>query len=117
MVCRVRFFFFSSRRRHTRCSRDWSSDVCSSDLSGGGTYFLRRKKLNGGQRSRCAGESMFPHPTTRGGKATNSASELPCPSRRPRSFGLQPPLRPKRFASGSAGLRSGCNPNEKQLSN
>src|SRR6266498_5034718 len=27
-------FFFSSRRRHTRCGRDWSSDVCSSDLSG-----------------------------------------------------------------------------------
>src|SRR5205809_4614835 len=27
------FFFFSSRRRHTRCSRDWSSDVCSSDLA------------------------------------------------------------------------------------
>src|SRR5690606_39569192 len=25
-------FFFSSRRRHTRFSRDWSSDVCSSDL-------------------------------------------------------------------------------------
>src|SRR3989442_2812430 len=25
-------FFFSSRRRHTRCGRDWSSDVCSSDL-------------------------------------------------------------------------------------
>src|SRR6266542_5281484 len=29
LVCR---FFFSSRRRHTRCYRDWSSDVCSSDL-------------------------------------------------------------------------------------
>src|SRR2546429_7259759 len=29
-------FFFSSRRRHTRCSRDWSSDVCSSDLTVGG---------------------------------------------------------------------------------
>src|SRR5690554_3975107 len=28
----VFFFFFSSRRRHTRCGRDWSSDVCSSDL-------------------------------------------------------------------------------------
>src|SRR2546429_9622822 len=28
----VILFFFSSRRRHTRCSRDWSSDVCSSDL-------------------------------------------------------------------------------------
>src|SRR2546422_5532835 len=26
------FFFFSSKRRHTRCSRDWSSDVFSSDL-------------------------------------------------------------------------------------
>src|SRR5207245_8794916 len=25
-------FFFASRRRHTRCYRDWSSDVCSSDL-------------------------------------------------------------------------------------
>src|SRR2546422_4187069 len=28
----VFIFFFSSRRRHTICSRDWSSDVCSSDL-------------------------------------------------------------------------------------
>src|SRR6267378_1676856 len=28
------FFFFSSRRRHTRSLRDWSSDVCSSDLIG-----------------------------------------------------------------------------------
>src|SRR5699024_4592244 len=27
------FFFFSSRRRHTRSKRDWSSDVCSSDLN------------------------------------------------------------------------------------
>src|SRR2546421_1294837 len=27
------FFFFSSRRRHTRSDRDWSSDVCSSDLA------------------------------------------------------------------------------------
>src|SRR5688572_32733907 len=29
----VFFFFFSSRRRHTRFDCDWSSDVCSSDLS------------------------------------------------------------------------------------
>src|SRR2546422_759424 len=35
-------FFFSSRRRHTGCSRDWSSDVCSSDLSVYG-----RSKLEG----------------------------------------------------------------------
>src|SRR5690554_6883205 len=32
MCCFFFFFFFSSRRRHTRCGRDWSSDVCSSDL-------------------------------------------------------------------------------------
>src|SRR5438093_8213350 len=31
------FFFFSSRRRHTRLVSDWSSDVCSSDLSEGKT--------------------------------------------------------------------------------
>src|SRR5699024_11435731 len=30
--CIFYFFFFSSRRRHTRSKRDWSSDVCSSDL-------------------------------------------------------------------------------------
>src|SRR5256885_12220376 len=30
------FFFFSSRRRHTRLQGDWSSDVCSSDLKFGG---------------------------------------------------------------------------------
>src|SRR3989442_8937665 len=34
-------FFFSSRRRHTRCGRDWSSDVCSSDLRGGGLCAAR----------------------------------------------------------------------------
>src|SRR5690349_22511343 len=34
------FFFFSSRRRHTRSLRDWSSDVCSSDLA------IQFKKLN-----------------------------------------------------------------------
>src|SRR5690554_7599158 len=38
----LRLFFFSSRRRHTRCGRDWSSDVCSSDLSMG----LRLPALN-----------------------------------------------------------------------
>src|SRR3712207_8785756 len=33
------FFFFSSRRRHTRYWRDWSSDVCSSDLEKMGVDF------------------------------------------------------------------------------
>src|SRR2546430_7738540 len=33
-MIQLRFFFFSSRRRHTRFDCDWSSDVCSSDLFG-----------------------------------------------------------------------------------
>src|SRR5260370_40679582 len=33
------FFFFSSRRRHTRFKCDWSSDVCSSDLQRGPTRY------------------------------------------------------------------------------
>src|SRR5258705_10269740 len=33
-------FFFSSRRRHTRCLSDWSSDVCSSDLAMSATVSL-----------------------------------------------------------------------------
>src|SRR6266496_5511279 len=32
LIGKKSFFFFSSRRRHTRSLRDWSSDVCSSDL-------------------------------------------------------------------------------------
>src|SRR5256884_4128771 len=38
-VVTLYLFFFSSRRRHTRCSRDWSSDVCSSDLHSHGRKF------------------------------------------------------------------------------
>src|SRR3989442_2814725 len=42
------FFFFSSRRRHTRCGRDWSSDVCSSDLlqAAGLTPYLEKLKFH-----------------------------------------------------------------------
>src|SRR5258707_11760709 len=45
------FFFFSSRRRHTRYWRDWSSDVCSSDLAMGsgisyGMRYLLRMIFN-----------------------------------------------------------------------
>src|SRR5699024_11834057 len=32
-IAPTQLFFFSSRRRHTRSKRDWSSDVCSSDLA------------------------------------------------------------------------------------
>src|SRR5687768_17743709 len=46
-------FFFSSRRRHTRCSRDWSSDVCSSDLAQerAGRAPVRARRLPGKARA------------------------------------------------------------------
>src|SRR5271170_7192039 len=47
-------FFFSSRRRHTRSTRDWSSDVCSSDLC------LNEFVVHRENRSRCANERSFP---------------------------------------------------------
>src|SRR5579872_5955903 len=49
-------FFFSSRRRHTRCGRDWSSDVCSSDLESaedggaGGEQFALAGAVAGGEQ-------------------------------------------------------------------
>src|SRR5260370_33861958 len=49
VLMRFRFFFFSSRRRHTRFKCDWSSDVCSSDLKELSGYFAKpevRAKLN-----------------------------------------------------------------------
>src|SRR3989304_3783793 len=51
-------FFFSSRRRHTRCSRDWSSDVCSSDL-----WSRWATARSGWQHERQGGLSM-PNPFT-----------------------------------------------------
>src|SRR5207253_4437161 len=47
------FFFFSSRRRHTRWPRDWSSDVCSSDLGNACRLLpeaLRSRVLRAGRR-------------------------------------------------------------------
>src|SRR5699024_12144684 len=40
-------FFFSSRRRHTRSKRDWSSDVCSSDLGVGGSLIINNQIWHG----------------------------------------------------------------------
>src|SRR2546430_7397824 len=43
IVCFYSFFFFSSRRRHTRFDCDWSSDVCSSDLLAISNYAVRMR--------------------------------------------------------------------------
>src|SRR2546422_7644941 len=62
----VVLFFFSSRRRHTRCSRDWSSDVCSSDLLSPGVRVGR-----GRRRARRTA------PPSSGGTARSSGPPLP----------------------------------------
>src|SRR3990172_10424403 len=57
-ICtKIRKKFFSSRRRHRRCSRDWSSDVCSSDLAGppGGRW--------GNNTTRCAARQAVAAPS------------------------------------------------------
>src|SRR5579884_1848504 len=46
-MCEFFFFFFSSRRRHTRWPRDWSSDVCSSDLPPAAAAGLSRTLVEG----------------------------------------------------------------------
>src|SRR5690606_5495831 len=66
--CMYYIFFFSSRRRHTRFSRDWSSDVCSSDLALHGqqqvfTQFAIDRELEGpgrhfGQLQRCIASQL-----------------------------------------------------------
>src|SRR3712207_7379868 len=45
------FFFFSSRRRHTRYWRDWSSDVCSSDLPGRARPDPHRRRVHPRRRA------------------------------------------------------------------
>src|SRR5437762_10003601 len=44
-MCSV--YFFSSRRRHTICIGDWSSDVCSSDLAGGVFGHITKEDMDG----------------------------------------------------------------------
>src|SRR5699024_12094226 len=91
-------FFFSSRRRHTRSKRDWSSDVCSSDLNAGVDFVktstgfgpgaatieaveIMRKtvgadigvKASGGVRDRAAAEAMIAAGATRIGASAGIA--------------------------------------------
>src|SRR5439155_18135372 len=53
------FFFFSSRRRHTRWPRDWSSDVCSSDLYPAKLPSIAGYFAGDGQRGRALRQPEF----------------------------------------------------------
>src|SRR3712207_8072883 len=78
LIC-VFFFFFSSRRRHTRYWRDWSSDVCSSDL---GQPVLLREAV--------------PAPPARLGAHGGRAGHLLLPRRGPRDARVdEQPRRPR----------------------
>src|SRR5204862_1610238 len=57
LYCSCVSFFFSSRRRHTRSLRDWSSDVCSSDLTDAGAAVHTGP---GGRSVRDAGDGLRP---------------------------------------------------------
>src|SRR6266513_4644897 len=65
------FFFFSSRRRHTRSKRDWSSDVCSSDLatmardeSGGAISAVTDTEILAAQIRLAGSEGLFAEPAS-----------------------------------------------------
>src|SRR5690349_21895555 len=62
----VFFFFFSSRRRHTRSLRDWSSDVCSSDLIQRSTRQSKASATASRSRMATAHPHPYPHQHTRG---------------------------------------------------
>src|SRR2546429_3301488 len=68
-------FFFSSRRRHTRCSRDWSSDVCSSDLwrarSDLGTFPIRFPSPDDPGDAGWHVDNSFPHDSSDTGDFLN----------------------------------------------
>src|SRR6266702_7235595 len=85
------FVFFSSRRRHTRWPRDWSSDVCSSDLGGGPT----RRELMIGCHPRNRGVTLRCHLIWLNSLASRQRRRASMrPNRRRSSRSARPPLRP-----------------------
>src|SRR5207249_7001822 len=82
-------FFFSSKRRHTRSKRDWSSDVCSSDLTScmaclpGKCLFpprrCQRRKVFGSSYLTCPAQSAISAPPTwiRPSKSSTSTNVFP----------------------------------------
>src|SRR3989440_6007675 len=68
-------FFFSSRRRHTRSDRDWSSDVCSSDLKLKRDFRPDQKRKDGGGKRRKDADADFRLSKARFGSSNNEVSE------------------------------------------
>src|SRR5207249_5488692 len=92
------FFFFSSRRRHTRSKRDWSSDVCSSDLGQAKSH--RIHPMPSGRRSRFLGSVIIAC------AATMTASQAA--TQRAPDYPVRPPALPEQVAHGQQVFRSNC---------
>src|SRR5262245_58721408 len=70
------YFFFSSRRRHTRCLSDWSSDVCSSDLPLGS--LLRTVLTERSSHESSSSQGVLVETTERG-EPSGDCSSVCCP--------------------------------------
>src|SRR5437870_7707090 len=114
------FFFFSSRRRHTRWPRDWSSDVCSSDLPRVGRAARSDLVVLSGRRQSLRCLRQLPTAAARVCRGRSERCD-PVPARR----SCQPPkLNRKRgvrrflFAAflppGTAGARLGIRPKQER---
>src|SRR5690606_5537219 len=87
--------FFSSRRRHTRFSRDWSSDVCSSDLAGPGSATRRRRPAWCTACTRRHGRHTRACPPTPGGPCDRPGDCSGPSGRRPGGRRTARPRRPR----------------------
>src|SRR3712207_7521000 len=97
----VFFFFFSSRRRHTRYWRDWSSDVCSSDLLWAVT--LRSHRTHRGQVPSPASASRGSRPDRGPSGPRDRSTHLTAVAARPGGGGKRP-----RGGSGPPGVGRGA---------
>src|SRR5439155_6750971 len=78
-------FFFSSRRRHTRWPRDWSSDVCSSDLThprDADTGWRRARRCRSGRAAARAAPQSPESPAPRPGRSEERRVGKECRNRR-----------------------------------
>src|SRR2546429_1127895 len=82
--CSTDVFFFSSRRRHTSCSRDWSSDVCSSDLCGFACAVAPVVEIDHASRGRVTRDALDPllaaHPAPHVAAAPRHVAPPPGPT-------------------------------------
>src|SRR6266487_5751431 len=106
-MCICIFFFFSSRRRHTRWTGDWSSDVCSSDLlwppacpnaASAGVRLRDHDRSAARQLAVC-------HPVRPGGFSAKAIDLVLL-------VGLEVPLEPEPARSALPGQNVGCDPVE-----